>query len=89
MDGLKVSKWLTLALVLTIVSTAFWPALSNGFVSWDDSIYVENEVIRNFSWESLKTIFSTDVSLNYTLLTSLSFATEYHFFRVTSLFIII
>lgn len=80
MDGLKISKWLTLALVLTIVFSAFWPSLSNGFVSWDDNIYVvENEVIRNLSWESLKTIFTSDVSLNYTPLTSLSFAAEYHF----------
>lgn len=80
MDCLKISKWLTLILILAIVFCAFWPSLFNGFVSWDDNIYVvENEVIRNFSLESLKTIFTTDVSLNYTPLTILSFAGEYHF----------
>lgn len=77
---IKSYNLLVLTAVLVIVLSVFWPSLFNGFVSWDDNIYVvENEIIRNFSWDSLKTIFTTDVSLNYTPLTSLSFAAEYHF----------
>ncbi len=72
---------LVLAIILAGVFCAYWPSLFNGFVSWDDNIYVvENEIIRNLSWSTLKTIFTTDVSLNYTPLTNLSFALEYHFF---------
>ncbi len=75
------NKFLVLAFVLACVFCAYWPSLFNDFVSWDDNIYVvENESIRNLSWPALKTIFTTDVSLNYTPLTSLSFALEYHFF---------
>lgn len=71
-----------LTLVLGCVFWAYWPSLFNGFVSWDDNLYVvENETIRHLSGASLKTIFTTDVSLNYTPLTSLSFAGEYHFFK--------
>lgn len=73
--------WIILALVLGAVFYSFWPSLFNGFTLWDDNIYVaENEMIRDLSWPSLKAMFTTDVSLNYTPLTSLSFAIEYHFF---------
>ncbi|MCC6759317.1 MAG: tetratricopeptide repeat protein [Candidatus Omnitrophica bacterium] len=70
-----------LVLALGVVLCSFWPSLFNGFTLWDDNIYVaENEMIRDLSWPSLKAMFTTDVSLNYTPLTSLSFAVEYHFF---------
>ncbi len=75
------------ATILICIFFAYRPSLFNGFTCWDDNIYVvENETIRDLSWTSLKTIFTTDVSLNYTPLTSLSFAGEYHFFKYTPFF---
>jgi hypothetical protein len=72
---------LVLALVLVAVIAAYWPSLFIGFASWDDNIHlVENEIIRTLTWASLKTMFTTDVSLVYIPLTSLSFSLEYHFF---------
>ncbi|MCB9772038.1 MAG: tetratricopeptide repeat protein [Candidatus Omnitrophica bacterium] len=72
---------LILGLILSAVFAAFWPSLFNGFTSWDDNIYVvENEMIRDLSWPTVKAIFTSEVSLNYTPLTILSFAIEYHFF---------
>ena len=72
---------LILGLIVSAVFAAFWPSLFNGFTSWDDNIYVvENEMIRDLSWPTVKAIFTSEVSLNYTPLTILSFAIEYHLF---------
>jgi tetratricopeptide (TPR) repeat protein len=79
--------FLVLGAIVVIVFFCFWPSLFNGFASWDDNIYVvENESIRQLSWPAIKTIFTTDVSLNYTPLTILSFAAEYHFFGYNPFF---
>ena len=83
----KVLQFYALTAVLAAVLLCFWPSLFNGFILWDDNLYiVENEMIRDLSWRSIKTMFTTDVSLNYTPLTSLSFAVEYHFFGYKAFF---
>lgn len=76
----KLLEYIALGLVGAFVWIFFWPSLFNGFTLWDDNIYlIENELIRKLSLESIKTMFTTDVSLLYTPLTSLTFALEYHF----------
>ncbi len=69
-----------LALILILTGLVYAPVLQNGFVNWDDNVYIkENPLIYNFN---LKAIFSTYVSANYHPLTILVLALEYHFFKL-------
>jgi tetratricopeptide (TPR) repeat protein len=73
---------LFIAAILAISFIAYLPSLRNGFVNFDDQIYVyENPYIINISsWydilEDLQEIFTTDVNGSYKPLTILSFAFE-------------
>ena len=56
----------------------FSPALFNGFVNWDDDVYIlNNPLLQNFSWASLKTILFGFYAHYYAPLTFLSYAAEY------------
>ncbi len=65
--------WWQLALIALLTFIAFFPALDNGFVNWDDPKYiVNNEVVHSFSGENLATSFTEEVSDNYHPLTNIS-----------------
>ncbi|MFA5271003.1 MAG: tetratricopeptide repeat protein [Candidatus Omnitrophota bacterium] len=70
-------------LILTIVFIAFLPSLKNGFVNWDDDIYVlRNPSIRVLSWVNIRTIFFSSFVANYQPLTILSYLFDYQFFKL-------
>jgi tetratricopeptide (TPR) repeat protein len=70
-----------LALIIMAGFASFWPALSNGFVLWDDPAYIlENQLAHTLSWANTKRIFSTYILGNYQPLTILSFSLEHYFF---------
>lgn len=70
-------SWVLLGL-LALTFIAYLPALSAGFVNWDDKLYVsENEFIRSLSWENIVDMFSSFSAGNYHPLTILSFALNY------------
>ena len=65
-------------LILIITFAAFAPCLKNGFVNWDDDIYVtDNVVIRHLSLHSIVQIFSTFFSAMYLPMTMLSYMSNY------------
>jgi len=85
MSGLKPA--LLLCLIFIIVFSAFLPSLKNGFLNWDDDIYVtDNPLIRQLSLESIKRIFTPstytggDSAQLYVPIAWLSYAIEHHFF---------
>jgi len=66
-------------LILVIAFIAFLPSLKNGFVRWDDDVYVtNNQAIKSFSWENAATIFTSFYAGNYQPLTILSYFLDYH-----------
>jgi hypothetical protein len=68
--------------ILFIVFMVFSPCLMNGFVQWDDPVYLTaNPLVRDLSWAHLKQMFTSYVNGNYHPLTTLSYALEYHFFH--------
>jgi hypothetical protein len=73
---------LCLAAILIISFMVYLPSLQNGFVNWDDPVYVyKNPYIINISslgdiLENLKEIFTTHVNGSYKPLTIVSFAFE-------------
>jgi len=74
---------LSASLILIITFAAFYPSLKNGFFKWDDDLYVtENPVIQNFSFNSVKQIFTSFFVGNYQPVTILSYLFEYRFFKL-------
>jgi len=77
---------LSLYLILAITFFSFYPSLKYGFVNRDDNFYVtENPLIKELSWENIKTIFSHPFMGHYHPLTLLSNSLEYHFFKLNPL----
>jgi protein O-mannosyl-transferase len=73
---------IAIGLLLAVTLISFYPSLGNGFTNWDDHLYVtDNKMIRSLSPENIKTIFTSFDHL-YQPLVFLSFACEYHFFRL-------
>ncbi|MFK7932175.1 MAG: tetratricopeptide repeat protein [Saprospiraceae bacterium] len=72
-------------LVLVVTFLAFLPALSAGFVNWDDNVnLLENPNLQVFNWESIVGIFTSDVIGNYNPLPILTFAIEKAVFGLNS-----
>ncbi|MCF8373641.1 MAG: tetratricopeptide repeat protein [Bacteroidales bacterium] len=71
----------SLLLVLIIVSIAFYPSLQNNFTNWDDDLNVlENQHIKELSWENVKAWFTQDFVNHYVPLVMVSYSLEYKFF---------
>jgi lipoprotein NlpI len=74
---------LKLLLVLLITAVAYYPSVHNGFLNWDDIIYVmNNDMIKSFSSENLAKMFSTFYMGNYHPFIIFSFAADYSFFQL-------
>ena len=83
------------ALVI-ITGFAFYPSLLNGFTNWDDDRFVtKNELITDLSWKNIADIFDyrdyrvseepefERKGFRYVPLTFLSFAVEYHCYKLS------
>ena len=72
-----------LLFILPIVFVAYYPVLKNQFTNWDDpDLILENPLIRNLSFSSIKTIFTSFYFGNYQPLHLLSYAIEYHYWAL-------
>ncbi len=71
------------ALLLCLALAVFSPCLNNGFINLDDPDYVtDNPALRQPFPQNLRTIFSSLDLSAYTPLTTLSYALEYHLFKL-------
>jgi len=73
------------ALVVALVTlTAFAPALSNGFVNWDDQAnVVENFQFRGLGWRQLSWMFTTFHMGHYTPVTWMTLGLDYLIWGMT------
>lgn len=82
MTKLNIKKYispfiLSMLAVLVLTAIVFLPSLSNGFVDWDDQIYiVENNFIRDLSPANLKVFFTREFASTYCPLVMISYALE-------------
>lgn len=82
----KLNIILSVSLVLSVVLFTFLPALRNNFTNWDDNGYVtKNNIIKTFSWASVKKIFTVFHMDAFQPVTLLSYLFEYHFFGLNPL----
>ncbi|TAM36087.1 tetratricopeptide repeat protein [bacterium] len=81
---MKKNQIIVFAILILLVSfVSLLPSLSNGFVGGDDSNYVlKNPLIRDLSWRGVRNIFTSMHLGLYKPLTMLSFALEYHYFKL-------
>lgn len=78
-DIVPVPFWAAAAAVLSLL--CYLPALGNGFVNWDDHIYVvDSEKIRSIGPELVSWAFTTFQNGNWHPLTLLSYALDYFFY---------
>jgi protein O-mannosyl-transferase len=80
---------ISIFLLLTLTTIVFYPSLKNDFLNWDDPMNVtDNKSIKTLSWENIKQLFAwslvnKDLTASYYHpLTMLSYALEYHFFKL-------
>jgi tetratricopeptide (TPR) repeat protein len=78
---------LTLLAVLLLTTVVFSNSIKNGFINtWDDDAYIlDNHSIKDFSVQSIGSIFSTFYAANYHPFTTLSWALEYRLFGLNPL----
>jgi len=80
-DRASILALLSLLAVLTCIS--FRPILRNGFVNWDDNVYLtQNPRAKNFTPEKIPQIFTSFERVQYKPLSFLAFALEDRFFRL-------
>ena len=71
-------------IILGVVTfVAFYPSMGNGFVNWDDVVYImNNDMIKTLSFHNLAKMFSSFFMGNYHPVTILSFAVDYSLFNL-------
>lgn len=71
------------ALVIAVTAAVFLPSIAGRFTNWDDAALVtDNPAIKKISVPNVLSIFTSSFVGTYIPLTVLSFAAEYHFFRL-------
>lgn len=74
--------------ILIVTTVLFIPSLDNHFVNWDDEVnLLDNPNMRSFDWESIKSIFSTNVIGGYNPLSIFTLAIENAIFGMEDAFI--
>ncbi len=70
---------LGLAAILVLTLIVYLNSLTNGFITnWDDNRYIlQNPYLKEFSWKTISTIFSSFYNLEYYPLTILTYLFEY------------
>jgi tetratricopeptide (TPR) repeat protein len=67
------------------VGTLYFNSLGNQFTNWDDSMIYANPQIRSLAWANLCKIFSLEKAANFQPIRILSYAVDYHFWKLDSL----
>lgn len=74
---------LLLSLLAVLVIVSFLPILKNGFVNWDDNVYLtQNPRAKNFTPEKIPQIFTSFERVQYKPLSFLLFSLENRYFRL-------
>ena len=76
---------LILLLFLSVVAVLYFNSLGNDFTNWDDSMIYSNPVIRNLGWKNILEIFTLKKASTYQPIRTLSYAIDYHFWKLNPL----
>jgi tetratricopeptide (TPR) repeat protein len=80
---LKHQVFLALLSIVTVTIISYYPSLNNGFTNYDDhKLVTENKDITEISQKTITNYFTKQYVAHYHPLTMLSFAIEYHYFKL-------
>lgn len=72
-------------LVTLFAGLLYFNSLGNEFTNWDDGMIYANPVIRQLTWEGVKRIFTYERANMYQPVRVLSYALDYHFWKLNPL----
>ena len=77
----KIILFAILIFLLSLIIYSY--TFNNDILNWDDDIYIiKNEMIKDFSLNGIKRIFTSIYHCDYLPLTQLSFLFDYHFWKL-------
>jgi len=82
------STWtgiLAFCLPLFVAVSLYLNSLGNIFTNWDDSMIYSNPAIRSLGWENILNIFTPKKGATYQPIRVLSYALDYHFWKLDPL----
>jgi tetratricopeptide (TPR) repeat protein len=78
-------QWMLVALVILVTAIVYSNSLTNGFVNWDDDLYVyTNQDIRHLDGESIREFFTGYFVKMYAPVTMISYALDYRIGKLTA-----
>jgi tetratricopeptide (TPR) repeat protein len=72
-------------LIAAFIVLLYFNSLGNLFTNWDDGMIYQNSSIRDLSWEGIKKIFTFEKGNTYQPVRMLSYAIDYHYWRLNPL----
>ena len=79
------SRWKGLCVLVLLSGGLYLNTLGNIFTNWDDGLIYGNTQIRSFTWENIRKIFTLEKGATYQPIRVLSYAIDYHFWKLDPL----
>jgi protein O-mannosyl-transferase len=83
--SLNRSKMLALLVLIVLAGGLYLNTLDNLFTNWDDAMVYSNYSIRSLDWKNLRAIFTYVKGSTYQPVRVLSYAIDYHFWKLNPL----
>lgn len=83
--SLNRSKMLALLALIVLSGGLYLNTLDNLFTNWDDAMVYSNYSIRSLDWKNLRAIFTYVKGSTYQPVRVLSYAIDYHFWKLNPL----
>ena len=75
----------TISLLILLVAGLYFNSLGNQFTNWDDSMIYGNSQVKSLDWKNIRTIFTLHKASTYQPVRVLSYAIDYHFWKLNPL----
>ena len=75
-------KLIGLCVLVLVTIGLYINSIGNMFTNWDDGMIYSNSEVRSLSWENIRTIFTLKKGGTYQPIRVLSYAIDYHFWRL-------
>src|SRR4030042_4340968 len=72
----------TFCFLILLVAGLYFNSLGNLFTNWDDSMIYGNSQVKSLHWKNIQTIFTLHKASTYQPIRVLSYAIDYHFWKL-------
>lgn len=79
------SRWKILCVLILLSGGLYLNTVGNMFTNWDDGLIYGNIQIRSLTWENIRKIFTLEQGATYQPIRVLSYAIDYHFWKLDPL----